>query len=112
MDEVEQEDLRAKLRGRFNGLPSGLVDAAVRIYHEIEKYHERNVRLTAAQFSAARRDFDLLRKCVIYLVATEWAKDPNAPLLLGMRSVPEMGGRRGWVRVVLKLPSKPPPREH
>lgn len=110
MEEAEQKGLEAKLRGKFYNLSADMVSAAIAIYHEIEKYHERHVRLTAEQFAVIQRDFALLWDCVVYLVAIEWAKDPNTPLLLSMRPVPELGGRSGWVRLVLKLRSKPPPK--
>lgn len=111
MEEVEQKKLERILRGKYLGLSDSLVSTAITIYREIEKYHERRVRLTAEQFEVAQRDFDLLWGCVIYLVAVEFAaKDGNAPLLIGMRPVPELGGKRGWVRLAIKLPSKPPPK--
>lgn len=110
METTEQKELEAKLRRRFNGLSSELVSAAIAIHHEIVKWHERSIRLTAEQFAAAERDPELMRKCVIYLIASDLAQRKRVPLLCEMWLAPEFGEGRGWVRLKLRLPSKPPPR--
>ena len=110
-EEVAREkELEARLRGKFYNLSVDLVSAAIAVYHEIVEWHETSIRLTAEQFAAAMRDSALFRKCVIYLIASDLVRGERVPLLCKMWLVPELGEGRGWARVKLRLPSKPPPR--
>jgi hypothetical protein len=109
-EEAWENALAVRLRRRFDGVGDDVVSAALTTYHEIVKWHESSIRLTAEQFAVAKRDPELLRKCVIYLIASDLARGERVPLLCEMWLAPEFGEGRGWVRLKLRLPSKPPPR--
>jgi hypothetical protein len=115
MEEVPREELESRLGRKFYNLSADLISAAIVIYHEIVGRHgqqstRRSIRLTAEQFAAAARDFEILRKSVIYLLASDMVQNKKVPLLCDMWYVPELGKGRGWVRVKIRLPSKPPPK--
>lgn len=107
-DKPAQLGAAAKLKERFYGLSPEMISAAVCVYEEVVKYHEKSVRLTAEQFRAVRADEESFRKAVIYLVANDWNTDKSIPIVCKMWLMPELGRGRGWVRLALKLPSRPP----
>ncbi len=112
MKEGETPDLRQKIRARFNDAPDDLLLAAISIYVEIVKWHERSVRLTVAEFAAAKQDLEFLRKIVIFLLASDLASGERVPILCHLWLIDEQGGGHGWARMKLKmLKNGLPPRE-
>ncbi len=118
-EEVAREkELEVRLRRTYDNsadgpLPADLVSAALTTYKEIVEWHERSIRLTAEQFAAAKRDPKLFLKCVKFLLVSDSAEGKRVPLISENEAwlLPELGMGKGWVRVNLWLPRKPPPRE-
>jgi hypothetical protein len=114
MEEAREKELESRLRGKFYNSSASLISAAIAVYCEIVKRQRqqsmrRSIRLTAEQFAIIKQDFELFRKCVIFLLASDMIQNKKVPLLCDMWYVPEPGEVRGWVRVKIRLPSKPPP---
>jgi hypothetical protein len=106
MGEDEIRELQKKLQERFPNITNTLMSVAIMTHGEIVKWHETDVQLTGTGFSAAKSNPDLLRKLVIFLLASDMAQGEKVPILCHFWLVPELGGKRGWVRMKLRLPKK------
>jgi hypothetical protein len=104
--EKVEESPEKKITDKFGILPPDLISAAVEIYREIVKWHETSIRLSTAQFCVAQQRLELLMKMVIFLLASDLARDIRVPLLTKFWLAGELGGKRGWVRLKLRLLKK------
>lgn len=114
MEDAPQKKFETRLRRQYDNSGNGplsadLISAVNVVYGGIAEFHDTSIRLTREQFLAVTEDPRRFTKCVIFLLVCDKAEGKRVPIITEMWLLPEMGEGRGWIRVKLRLPSKPPP---